>query len=453
MNKAAEVLEIPFRMRSGLVRGMQLLLIVLGFAYSSCKEPELVGIEVLPDDGYGVAWVDSFTVELSTVTDDSVITSNTSSSIYLLGDMNDPELGRTRAEFYTQFRLPSASLTFLAGSVVDSIVLNIVYAGAYGDVSKFGGAQRFGVYPLEDVIYDTTTYYSNVTRAYGTAPLAQVQVRPNLISDFLIGTDTIPLPPSLRIRLDNSFGQQLLEADPLVTLQTDTSFNKVFKGLAVVPENGSLASGQGGILYLNLASGYTRVELYYTDTSAKKQFFPINPLSAAHTSITHEHPLAVTSILGNTAAGADRAYLQSMAGLKMRVQFPTLRDLKQLGTVAINRAELVFPLELGGDFSKYGPPLTINAKEVDSIGRSLFIVDDFEIEGHLGGEYRPAYQDYVINVARHVQDVLNRPSTEPYRGLFIFNSGSAVNARRGIFNGIGHPDRPVKLRLTYTVIE
>jgi hypothetical protein len=278
-------------------------------------------------------------------------------------------------------------------------------------------------------------------------------VRPNLISDFLIGTDPIPLPPSLRIRLDNSFGQQLLEADPLVTLQTDTSFNKVFKGLAVVPENASLASGQGGILYLNLASGYTRIELYYTDTSAKKQFFPINPLSAAHTAITHEHPMAVTSILGSTSAGADRAYLQSMAGLKMHLRIPHLTKLKEQGTVAINRAELLFPLELGGDLSKYGPPLAINAKEVDSNGRSLFIVDDFEIEGHLGGEYRPAYQDYVINVARHVQDVLNRPATEPYRGLFIFNSGSAVNARRGIFNGTGHPDRPVKLRLTYTIIE
>jgi len=429
-----------------------LLMAVVMVIYSSCKEPELVGIEVLLDEGYGVAWVDTFTLQVSTVTDDSIITSNTNSSIYLLGEMNDPRFGSTRAEFYTQFRLPTASLEFLSGSVIDSVVLNLVYAGGYGDVTKLSGTQRFGVYPLEDVIYDTTTYYSNVSRAYGTTPLAQVQVRPNIISTFLLGTDTIPTPPSLRIKLDNVFGQQILNANPLSTLIADTSFSKVFKGLAVVPENMSQAQGQGAILYLNLASGYTRLELYYTDTSAKKLMFPINALSAAHSSISHEHPFAITSILESTDAGRNAAYVQSMAGLKMRVQFPTLRDLKQLGTVVINRAEVLLPLA-SGDYSKYGPPLSLSATEADSNNRSLFITDQFEIDGHLGGEYRHQTKDYLFNVARHVQNVLNRPETKPYYGLLILNSGSAVNARRGVFTGTEDPDRPIKLRITYTIID
>lgn len=428
---------------------LALLFGAVATTYTSCKEPELVGIEVLPDDGYGVAWVDTFTLELSTITDDSIYTSNTSSSVYLLGEMNDPQFGGTRTEFYTQFRLPTANLTFLNGSVVDSIVLNLVYAGAYGDVSKWAGTQRFGVYPLEEVIYDTTTYYSNHARAYSTAPLAQVQVRPNLVSDVRLAADTIPLPASLRIRLDDALGQQIIGADPLVTLATDTSFAKVFKGLAIVPENSGLAPGQGAILYLNLASGYTRVELYYTDTSAKKLMFPINALSAAHSHITHQHPLAITSILGSTEAGRQETYVQAMAGLKMRVQIPHLNDLRQLGTVAINRAELVLPLA-DGDLSKYGPPLALSATESDSLGRSLFIVDPFEVEGHFGGEYRSGTRDYVMNVARHIQDLLNRPATDPYHGLLI---RSTVDARRVIFNGSEHADRPVKLRLTYTIID
>lgn len=433
-------------------RHVALLMAVVTVMYSSCKEPELVGIEVLPDEGYGVAWVDTFTLQVRTITDDSVITSNTNSSIHLLGEMNDPQFGSTRAEFYTQFRLPTASLTFLNGSVIDSVVLNLVYAGGYGDVSKYAGTQRFGVYRLEDVIYDTTTYYSNVQRAYSTTPLAQVQVRPNLISTFLVGTDTIPTPPSLRIKLDNAFGQEILTADPIGTLAADTAFSKVFKGLAVVPENPGLAQGQGAILYLNLASGYTRLEVYYTDTSAKKLMFPINALSAAHSSISHEHPFTLTDILESTDAGRNEAYVQSMAGLKMRVQMPHLRDLKQLGTVVINRAELLLPLA-SGDLSKYAPPLSLSATEADSNNRSLFIIDQFEIDGHLGGEYRSGTRDYLFNVARHVQDVLNRPETDPYHGLLILNSGSAVNARRGVFTGTEHPDRPMKLRITYTIID
>lgn len=433
-----------------LLRHLAPLVLAVVMFVPSCKEPELVGIEVLPDDGYGVAWVDTFTVEMSTITDDSVITSNTTSSIYLLGEMNDPDFGTTRAEFYTQFRLPSANLTFLSGAQVDSVVLNVVYGGAYGDVSKYGGIQRFGVYPLEDVIYDSTTYYSNVTRNIGSTPLAQIRVRPNIVSDFFLGADTVPVPPSLRIRLDNTLGQQILQADPLSTLTADTAFSKVFKGLAIVPENASLPVGQGGIIYLNLASGYTRLELYYTDTSAKKLFFPINALCAAHTRIVHQHLPSI--VLDNTTAGEQVGYLKSMGGLKMRLKFPHLLKLKEQGTVVINRAEVVLPLQIG-DFSKYGPPISVNAKESDSTGRSLFIIDDFEIEGHLGGEYRPTTKDYVINVARHIQAVLNRPESRPYYGLLIFNSGSAVNARRGIFNGTAHPDRPIRLRLTYTVIK
>lgn len=418
--------------------------------HTGCKEPELVGIEVLPDDGYGVAWEDTFSLEVVTTLDDSIITSNTNSSTYLLGEMNDPVFGVTRSEYYTQFKLPASNLTFLAGSQIDSIVLNIAYGGAYGDVSKWSGTQRFGVYQLEDVIYDTTTYYSNVVRQYGTTPLAQVQVRPNLVSEVRIATDT--LPPSLRVRLDNAFGQAILDSDPLSTLTSDTSFSKVFKGLAVVPENMGMAQGQGGILYLNIASGYTRVELYYTDTSSKSLMFPINATCASHVRIEHEHPLSITSLIDEPEAGKQQAYVQSMAGLKMRIKPTTINDLRQLGHVAINRAELVLPL-VDGDFGNYIPPLSLTATESDSSGRSLFIVDQFEIEGHIDGEYRAATREYVFNVARHVQDILSRPDSEPYYGLLIGNSGTAVNARRAVFNGPQQGANPMKLRLTYTIIQ
>jgi hypothetical protein len=37
--------------------------------------------------------------------------------------------------------------------------------------------------------------------------------------------------------------------------------------------------------------------------------------------------------------------------------------------------------------------------------------------------------------------------------MYILNSGNAVNGRRAVFNGPTHPDKPLKLRMTYTIIE
>ncbi|MDP6909624.1 MAG: hypothetical protein QF371_08965, partial [Flavobacteriales bacterium] len=86
------------------------------------------------------------------------------------------------------------------------------------------------------------------------------------------------------------------------------------------------------------------------------------------------------------------------------------------------------------------------------VGNSVFLADFFEGSSHYGGSYDEANKEYVFNVARHLQSLLNAPE-EPDYGLYILNSGNAVNARRGIFNGPEHPDKPMTLRLTYTAIE
>jgi hypothetical protein len=416
----------------------------------SCQDPELIGIEVLPEDeGFPVAWVDTFTVLVSTVTDDSVMTSGLTS--YLFGEMNDPEFGPTRSELFTQFRLPSTNVSFPNSPQIDSIVLNLAYAGSYGSVDKFNGYQHLGVYRILDDLSDDSTYYSNVNRTIGTEALAQIGFRPDLISSVVAGDDT--LAPSLRIRLDPAFGQEILNTSS-ITLADNDAFVSAFKGLAIVPENPGLAPGQGAILYFNMVSSITRVELYYTDTAPQRFILPINALSPTHTRFSHQHPVAITSILGNTEAGKEKLYIQSMAGLKLKVEIPHLLKLKELGTVAINRAEIVVPLA-DSDISTYGPPLALKATGIDSANSSVFLIDEFEIAGHYGGEYRPTYKDYVFNVARHIQDVINNAATEPDRGMYILNAGNSVNARRGIFNGPGHPDseRQLKLRLTYTIIQ
>ncbi len=436
---------------SFLLRLWLLLSVVAVLMQSACKEPELIGLEVLPDDAFGVEWVDTFTVEVQTIPLDSVITSNLNSSIYLFGEMNDPVFGPTRSTVYTQFRLPSITVEFPATAVVDSVVLSLAYSDWYGNINKLNGTQGIGVYRLNDTIVDATTYYSTVTHDYDPTPLGQRQFRPDLLSDIILATDTVG--PSLRVRLADDFGQQILNAgfDGSGTLASNESFTEVFKGLALVPENPNMGPDAGAILSFNINSALTRVELYYHTAEADSLRFnlPIDASSATHMAFDHDYPLSITSIIGEKEAGKQRGYIQSMAGLRMLLEFPTLRSLKEQGTVVINRAELVLPIEDGAS-PRYAPPALLNANEADSLTRGLLVID--ELEEYFGGVYRPLTRDYVFNLARHVQRVLDRPDDRPYYGLLISNSGNSVNARRGVFSGTENAERPLKLRLTYTII-
>jgi hypothetical protein len=431
-----------------LLRWSLPLAVVALLMQSACKEPELIGLEVLPDDGFGINWVDTFTVAMKTVRDDSVRTSNLASSIYLFGEMNDPVFGVTRSTIFTQFRLPSVTVSFPASATVDSIVLSLAYSDWYGNINKLTGMQGVRVHRLTEPIFDDSTYYSKVTHEFEPEPLGQRKFRPDLLSNVITATDTVP--PSLRVRLDDSFGQAILNAgsDNSGTLASNETFLEVFKGLAIIPDNGPMSPGDGAILSFNIGSSLTRVELYYSDSMRFNM--PIDALSATHTRFEHEHPSAIGSIIDDWEAGQEKGHVQSMAGLRMKLQFPFIKDLKQLGHVAINRAELVLPLA-DVERTRYLPPNLMNANEADTLGRSLLVID--ELEEYFDGIYRPATREYVFNLARHIQRLIDRPDDREYYGLLLSNSGNAVNARRAVFNGPGVADRPMRLRITYTIIE
>jgi hypothetical protein len=431
---------------------MKLIIVLMMMAVlaPACKEPELVGIEVLPDgEGYPAAWVDTFTLVLATELADSVITSNRTS--YLLGEINDPIFGISRAELYTQFRLPSSSVTFSNAPQIDSVVLNMMFTDFYGNVSKYTGVQTVGVYRLESSIYDTTNYYSNGAAPDRSAqPLAVKTFRPNLVSNVPAGADT--LPPSLRIRLDDAFGQEILNSTS-TTLSSNDEFVKIFKGLAIIPENNGLQPDQGAIFNFNMTSSNTRVELHYKQNDTARTFIlPIDVLSATHTRFEVTHTPAITSVLGDSEAAKQNTYVQAMGGLRTKVTIPYLHHLRALGHIAVNKAELVIPID-DSDISRYFAPNFLIAIGIDS-SSSLFAPIDYSEPGdHAGGAFIYDRREYVINVSRHLQFALDNPSILPNGALYLQVADAFRNARRAVILGNEHPIKPLKLRMTYTIIQ
>ncbi len=442
-----------------------MLLILAALLINGCKEPELVGLDVLPGgQQLPIAWVDTFTLKARTVTDDSVNTSTLSS--YLIGDFGDPTFGRLRSELFTQVALPSAGVDFGANATVDSVILHLTYSGSYGYTDKLRGTMRFGVYRITEDLQNESIYRSNAQpQAVDPTPLASIEFRPDLVTQFDLGdytvvenvdpepNDTVPvlLPPALRIALDPAFGQQILDLD---TINHADIFLDEFKGINIRSESAAMPSGFGSILYFNLNPFYSGLELHYSnDSEVGLQFdFDLVQEYATHTLFDHDFPIDINHALADTTvAGDTRLYVRSMAGLKMKVEFPYLRELNELGHVAINKAELVVPLDESVDF-EHAVPYGLAISGIDSSGISINIVDHTEGISYYGGLYDAGNQEYVFNVARHLQDVLNSPEKQD-NGLYLLNLGNSVNARRGVFNGPKHPDKPMKLRMTFTIIE
>ena len=430
--------------RNGALRPWSILFVLLVALTPACEKPELVGDDLLPPFGDGtIAESDTISIICYTERFDSIATSNVSA--YMMGTFNDPVYGISEATIYTQFR-PSGSISFESSAVCDSVVLTMRYAGGYGHLDKLRGVQKVGVYELKDDINDDSTYYSTVTRTMGNK-LGEKTFWPDQNNGYSINGES--LSPQLRIRLDNGFGQKLLFTSS-DTLSTAESFVKKFKGLCIVPENGAIAQGNGAIIYFNMVDAQTRVELYYHNavSDSLKYTFDINSKSATHMRFTHQYPAQLEAIFGDTTQGGDKLYLQSMAGTKVRVKFPHIEKLRELGPIAINKAEIYFPIS-EGSYSTYGSSPGLQLVNIRDSVTSTFITDYYETAEHYDGTFNATEGHYKFNIGRHMQELINGDHN-PANGLYLLNSGNAVNANRNILNGYMHPDKPVRMRLIFT---
>ncbi|MGB0367859.1 MAG: DUF4270 family protein, partial [Flavobacteriales bacterium] len=213
----------------------------------------------------------------------------------------------------------------------------------------------------------------------------------------------------------------------------------------------SRPAGTGSILSLNVASSNSRVELYYSGDTVPV-IFPITNPDGVHTAFSHEFSAEVDAALaGGTTTGETTFYIQSMACLRAKVELPHLKELNEIGYVAINKAELVVPID-ESVITEYAVPPSLFVTGIDSSDGAVFVVDQFEGPDYYGGVYDADNEEYVFNIARHLQSILNNPEDEDY-GLYLVNAGTATTAYRGVFNGPKHATKPMKLRMTYTIIE
>jgi hypothetical protein len=418
--------------------------------FNSCKKADTVGLEVLPEeDRLQGEYTDTITIIAHTVLEDSLLTSGT--TFHILGSHNDPIFGLTTASIYSQFVLESVDPDFGTSPTLDSVVLSLAYAGHYSDIMKLGGEQSFSVHRVTQDISDSL--YSDDTREYHKISLGTYSGLVDTRDSVMInGTNQ---PPQMRIKLNNSFGNELLNSASLMS--SDSLFLEAFKGLYITPSTQNLLSGMGSLLYISPSSAYSKMTLYYhnTDTTALQEFdFIIKSSTERFTSFKHDYSTAfdITDQLADSTLGADKLYLQAMAGLKTKITFPHLNNLVANGReIAINKAELIFPVT-AGTTSRLSPPSRLILVKKGTDGKDKFLDDAiYESGDFFGGYYNSPDKEFKLNIPRHIQSLLKDTASD--KTIYLRVTGAAASANRCVLNGTGNADKPLKLRLTYTILE
>jgi hypothetical protein len=77
----------------------------------------------------GTQFMDSTTIIAQSFWDDSLITKGLTNNV--LGYINDPTFGTTKADFYAQYLLSGKSVNFGTSPMIDSVVLSIRISGFF----------------------------------------------------------------------------------------------------------------------------------------------------------------------------------------------------------------------------------------------------------------------------------------------------------------------------------
>ncbi len=402
------------------------------------------------DDLNGI-YTDTLTLRTKTVTEFPLKT--TTNSKFLLGTITDPVFGKSTASIFTQFQIGGqVDLGSPDSLFVDSLVLTMQYNGHYG---SFTDAQNIKVYQVTQDINADSAYYSN--RSFGTSVTEvgrKLNFTPDFSSTIIIVNDTIAA--SLRIRLSDHLGQDLLRQSKGANFASNSAFQNYFKGLLIASD--SMQNGKG-VMYFNLTSStsVSKLTVYYhkPDVSALAFDFIIGTDCATFNHYTHNFiSTEIQTALQSNSTSDSVVYVQSMAAVKTKITIP---NLKNLGSILVNKAELEITVpawKIDPD-SVFQCPARMLCLLADSAGKNLVIPDQISANLIYGGFKETTYINgqkiykYKFSITEHMQDLVNG-SVVDY-GLFLLTYPSPEIADRIILAGGNRTDElRMKINLIYT---
>ncbi len=376
--------------------------ILLAVVFSACKKTENVGLDVVADSAndLNVGFNDSYKLTTYSTLVDSIASKSTNYSI--LGSMVDPVFGTTTAGFYTQLRLASTDLDFGDNPVCDSIVLSLDYYNFYGDSNA---VQRIKVYQVDEAFYDDTAYYTNSTLALKAMPIFDDEVSFNLTDSVLL--DGVNVLPHLRLTLDKSFGESIIDKSGSTELSNNEEFLEFIKGIHVTADQAMFGGGHASF---SLMSSVSAVTIYYhNDADTANETFVINENCNRFQSFDHYDYAGADMNFTNqlkdidSTSGQQEFYLQGMASSRGFIRIEKLDSIVSDGPIAVQLAELEFNVADPG--TDYDIPSNIVLIGINDEGTNVFLKESSAGTISIGGSYNSTDGNYTFDITRTVQDM------------------------------------------------
>ena len=452
-----------------------LTLLISLFIFSSCEKTGTIGLDIAPEDSLKSVFTDTITVNALTTKEDSVITSNISQNPF--GFLTDPVFGTTEANLALALNLPSDNYSFGTSPSLDSAVLVLKYGDEfYGD--SLASNYAISIHQLKSVFNTSKSYYN--TNTWGDYSTEPVIGSVNNVKRFAWNDSTsitaiikggpdkpaTKVAPQIRIRLSSDFiNNYFLSANAKSKLTNNATFSAFLKGLFVtINKNGS--TGAGGIIFFNIQSTVSALEIYYKTPNGSAIDTNVATFKAVGASqIKHNRGTIIQAQLNNPNPDPPVVYVQPLAGLRTKLRFPFIKGLKKDGNISVNKAELVVTVTDADDnIFKPAPRLTLY--QLDIAGQRKPVPDNaigidnrFLDERIFGGFYNATTKTYTFNITSYIQDLINKPIDQydtfiapidlPLTGRANI-SPAATTAARAILGGKNHPQSPIKLKITYT---
>lgn len=440
------------------------------FFCTSCDQNSIIGRGIINKSEASLIETDTFTVEASTILADSVRTDRGVTDYLLAGQYQDPTFGKITATSF--FRIVPGSNpvkipddTSVDSQTIDSLVLVL-------GLQKFAG-DPLTVYPNKDVtqtllihrlteeVTNSIKYYSFNEIAYDPTPLASVTFNvAKLKEDKFLRVNLTQLAPAFSTEIIN------LVKDGVTTSEV---FQTILKGFALVPPPNS---NNNVIAFANDNS--TALVVHYTKTKVLENgaipdrrtpavinLFPgisFHGVKADRTGTPLATAMPWTPLLAKNMNG--NAYMQACLGFYTRLTFPTLKNLKKLGNVLINKTILHIKPVLN---STEGYAVPANLFFYESGANSKFAYQTINNERReklisLDGTNNPFVgydtrdEEYEVYLSRHCHALMSGDKTN--EGIIVVPANNSFTVNRAVLsNTLTNTPNKIKLRVFYTIFK
>ena len=426
--------------------------------FSACTtEPDLLGLNLTPQgDKLNALYGDTTTVIAFNIPTDTLRTSilpgytGANFTTILCGAIYDSAYGKLEASFATQLWLSTIKPTINANPVADSVILQLPYAGLYGDSLS---SQTLNVYELTQSLKGDVAYYSNqyITPDPNSLLLSTTFVPKVSLKDSL-KIKTVKYPPMLRVKLNNSFGNKILTGG--TNLDTQESFRNFIKGLYFTATQKDVL-GQGSVIKFDLTGTNAGIQVFYhtdKDTSSLSVYVNSSNSQRYNTFNYHNYdfanPLFKAQVISkDSLKGKQKLFLSGMNPSEIKIRFPYLLKYQSKQKAAFNQAFLVIDAPYATQ--NLYPPAALAIYKVYKDGLH-YAVEDLPsgVDAAINGTYNTVTKQYRFKITQYLQNILKAGKEDYYLVLSTYAPGR--EASQLVIPGTMAGKKRIRLEMIYT---